>query len=299
MGPVSCRRIQRHLHEHDHHRVERKETAVKSRRQSEILHEEQRKRSLDLKEHDSHEENRGKEQHHSAVIEDKDIEDRLWLTGFVARLMTARWERERSSDENRCCGERRHGVTDEDPRERSLGDESRCGRTNAHAEVDRKPGQRVRGLELVRGHDVSDDDEIGRPEELAYDRPYERYGDYPGKTSHERHHEQKNSAHEERRTHDGKRTDAIGQAPRYRCGDDRSRAVRGERKPRARCAEAELAREVKDEERQDHRSRAIDQRRRGEHPHITWKSLETSPDVHRRAHCRVLLRFRHCGALYE
>ena len=72
----------------------------------------------------------------------------------------------------------------------------------------------------------------------------------------------------------------VREAPGERRGDECTRTVDEQHRSRLAGREAEVARQVEDEEGQDHRARAVHERRGEENPDAAWHPLEVPPRLH-------------------
>jgi hypothetical protein len=188
--------------------------------------------------------------------------------------------------------ERARPVDQEERPERDRREEAAERGSDAHAEVDREPREREGGLPLGWRHEVGDHGEARRTERLRGERERERHRDDGGVGAREREEEEDDAAREERVTNDDHRAEDVGETARERRRDESTEPVDEEDRARLAGREAEVPRQVEDEEGEDHRPRAVDERCREQDPHPTRHSLEVPPGFH-----WVIVAAKKCAAL--
>ena len=190
-------------------------------------------------------------------------------------LLRARRDRREGEHEPRRDG--RRGVGEKEVAERDRREDAADRRTDRHAEVDRQAidGKRrlsPRGLDRLaeKGHRRG-------PERLGQhgqrDRDRNDRGGRAGKGVQEQHRARK----EERSPHQGDGSPAVGEPAGDGGADDRAGAVEKEDESGVLRRESTVPGQVQDQEREDHRARAVDQLRAGDDPHRAGEVPEVLP----------------------
>ena len=174
--------------------------------------------------------------------------------------------RKGGSGEDEAGGERCRAIDEEEVPERDRREDSADRRSDRHAEVDRQAVDGESRLAAGGLDGLGEERHRGRAEGFREHCEHDRDGRDGQLALGEGVDEERRPREEQRRPHQGHRPEPVAQPAGERSADDRAQAVQEQDEPTLLRREAPLARQVEDEEREDHRARAVDELRAGHDP---------------------------------